>query len=80
MSRSKRKHSFCGIYGLFDSEQNFKRIWHRRMRAMNRARLHCCNPDSVLLPLDIEAGDIYCSIREGEKWFDAREHPEWMRK
>ncbi len=80
MSRSKRKRSFCGIYGLFDSEQDFKRVWHRRMRAMIRQRLLEPDFDAILLPLDIEAGEIYCSIREGKKWFDAREHPEWMRK
>lgn len=80
MSRSRRKTPICGFYGVFESDRNFKRIWHRRMRAMNRARLHSCNPDTVLLPLDDEAGNLWCSSKETKKWFAAREYPERMRK
>ena len=79
MSRSRRKHPVRG-WGGDDSDREFKRIWHKRMRAMNRVRYHKPDPDLALLPDDREAGDVWCSLKEAKMFFDAREHPEWMRK
>ena len=80
MSRSKLKHSIGGWSGALTSDQEFKRLWHRRMRAMIRQRLLEPDCDAILLPLDNEAGNVWCSAKEVKVFFNAREHPEWMRK
>lgn len=80
MSRSKRKTSIAGIYGCTDSDRLFKRIWHGRMRAMMRIRLHGCDPDTVWLVDAREAGNLWVSRREGKFFFGPRERPHLMRK
>ena len=79
MSRSRRKHSITGGAGD-GSAKDTRQIWHRRMRAMMRVRLHDCDPDLVWLPDDREASNLRNMSREVKAFFDAREHHEWMRK
>jgi hypothetical protein len=79
MSRSRRKHSIHG-WGGDGSEKVSKQIWHRRLRAMMRVRLHSCDPDTVWLVDDREASDVWAMLKEAKVLFDPREHPEWMRK
>ena len=79
MSRSRRKTPICDWFGC-RSEKDEKRVWHRRMRAMIRQRLLEPDFDAILLPLPNEVETVWCMSKDGKSWFDAREHPEWMRK
>lgn len=83
MSRSVRRTSICGaICGQLrsDSEKESKMQWHRKMRAMIRQRLHCFDPDTVLLPLENEVVDVWDMGKDGKIFFDQREFPRLMRK
>ena len=78
MSRSVRKTPICGLGA--DSEKIDKMLWHRKMRALIRQRLHNFDPDLLLLPLDNEAGNLWAMGKDGKTYFDPREFPKVMRK
>lgn len=79
MSRSRKRNAIDGC-ALHFCERADKRIWHRKMRAMCRARLHNADVESTLMPVDDEAGEMPNCRRGGKWWFDPREHPELLRK
>ena len=79
MSRSRRK-TPVAYWFCCDSEKDDKRLWHRKMRAMIRQRLREPDPDSILLPLDIEASNVWAMGKDGKARFDPREQPRLMRK
>ena len=79
MSRSYRRTPMCG-WAFCDSEKADKQRWHRRMRAAITVRLHDADFDEVWLPHEREIGNLWCMGKDGKQRFDARQHPELMRK
>lgn len=80
LSRSRRKNPIASI-STDDGEKEYKRIWHRQMRAMTRHRLLEPDLDAILLPLDKkEVGNDRDVGKCGRRFFDPREFPKLMRK
>lgn len=70
MSRSHRKTPIYGI-STAHSEKLDKRIWHKRMRARERERLHyaLCAPDSHLSTEPKEVSNLWSMAKDGRQWW-----------
>ena len=79
MSRSYR-HTPKRPYDNSSSEKPYKIIWHQMMRAAVRQCLHHADPDAILLPHEREIFSDWDFGRSRRRWFNPKEHPEWMRK
>lgn len=66
MSRSRKKSPVTGIT-VADSEAQDKRLWHKRLRAMTRARLaHEDDPFPVAVN---EASSPWLMSKDGKRWW-----------
>lgn len=78
MSRSRKKHPFCGITTA-TSEKDDKRLAHKAYRQALR-RLDLSDPDNLVVPLLREVSNVWGFAKDGKWRFDPAEHPKWMRK
>lgn len=78
MSRSRRKHPFCGITTA-TTEKKDKRLANRKLRRAF-SRLDLSDPDNLVVPLLREVSNVWSFDKDGKQRFDPEEHPERMRK
>ena len=78
MSRSRRKHPFCGILKA-DSEKQDKRAYNRRFRHAAEQALKT-DPTGESLPILREHSDPWDMDKDGKFRFDPVKHPKLMRK
>lgn len=79
MSRSRRKHPFCGIIKNADSEKQDKRAYNRRSRHAAEQALKA-DPTGERLPILREHSDPWSMDKDGKIRFDPAKHPKLMRK
>ncbi len=79
MSRSRRKHPFCGIIKNADSEKQDKRAYNRRFRHAAEQALKA-DPTSESLPILREHSDPWSMDKDGKIRFDPAKHLKLMRK
>ena len=80
MSRSYRHTPRWSYDFRSKSEKPYKVIWHQKMRAAIRHRLHHAALDTLLLPHEREVFSDWDFGRSGRRWFHPEEHPKMMRK
>jgi len=79
MSRSRRKHPFCGIVKNADSEKQEKRAYNRRFRHAAEQALKA-DPTGESLPILREHSDPWSMDKDGKMRFDQAKYPKLMRK
>lgn len=79
MSRSRRKHPFCGIIKNAESEKQDKRAYNRRFRHAAELALKA-DPTGESLPILREHSDPWSMDKDGKIRFDPVKHPKLMRK
>lgn len=79
MSRSRRKHPFCGIIKNAASEKQDKRAYNRRFRHAAEQALKA-DPTGESLPILREHSDPWGMDKDGKTRFDPVKHPKLMRK
>lgn len=74
MSRSHRKTPIYG-FSTAHSEKLDKRVWHKRMRACERGRLHYarCDPESHLSTEPKEVSNLWSMAKDGRQWWSWHE-------
>jgi hypothetical protein len=75
VSRSHRKHPICGIT-CAESEKQDKRLLNRRVRRVNRQRLHADKEPAQRNQLY----DPWTMDKDGKQYFDPTRFPELLRK
>ena len=78
MARSRKKTPAHGITTA-RSEKKDKRLYNRRFRRVCKQAIQI-NPEREALPDLREYSNPWCMDKDGKVRFDARKHPEWMRK
>ena len=83
MSRSRRKHPFCGITasGFKYGEHEDKKRASRRLRHKTRQIIRSCNVLSdPILPVLRELSSVWWFRKDGKQRFDPNRSPDCMRK
>jgi hypothetical protein len=78
MARSRKKTPVQGITTA-RSEKQDKRLYNRRFRRICKQAMRI-NPEREVLPHLREYSDPWGMDKDGKVRFDAKRHPEWMRK
>lgn len=79
MSRSRRKHPFCGVVKNADSEKQDKRHYNRRFRHASEQAINA-DPSGESLPVLREHSDPWGMDKDGKIRFDPVKYPKLMRK
>lgn len=77
MSRSYRKTPVIPIT-TSDSEKKDKRLANRKLRRTVKTMM--VSDSRRELPTQREISNIECFNKDGKQRFNAKEHPDWMRK
>jgi hypothetical protein len=76
LSRSYKKHSYCGITTC-RSEKPDKQLWHRAYRRVCRI---CIRSGVYSLPHYRLYSNPWAMGKDGKHWFDPTSHPKLLRK
>lgn len=78
MSRSRKKHPYIKICGG-DSDKKARTIANRKLRRLNKVKLHLDLTDGVYKVLR-EVSDTWNFPSDGLAWYQSNCKPEWLRK
>lgn len=76
MSQSRKKTSIMGI-AAERSDAWYKKYLHGKRRAKVRRLIYWEDFDGAKVDIPYDWWD---TVKNGRKYFDQKEHPEWMRK